>query len=109
MTELIKKSLASPAGDDPLAYVMSDATVDRMSDVIEAAGWQLKNFVKNSIALLNHDSRVVIGHWTDVQVEGEKLISKLNLLPTGTIGGASWRGRVWQYVSVAVVDVSINK
>src|SRR3546814_9550336 len=83
MTELIKKSLASPAGDDPLAYVMSDETVDRMGDVIEAAGWQLKNFVKNPIALFNHDSRFVIGHWTDVKVEGKKLIGKLNLLPKG--------------------------
>src|SRR3546814_12169271 len=62
---------------------MSDETVDRMGDVIEAAGWQLKNFVKNPIALFNHDSRFVIGHWTDVKVEGKKLIGKLNLLPKG--------------------------
>jgi HK97 family phage prohead protease len=83
MTELIKKALASPAGDDPLVYVMSDESVDRMGDVIEAAGWDLKNFKKNPIALFGHDHKFVIGHWTDVKVEGKKLIGRLNLLPKG--------------------------
>src|SRR3546814_9109633 len=62
---------------------MYGETVDRMGYLIEAAGWQLKNFVKNPIALCNHESRFVIGHWTDVKVEGKKLIGKLNLLPKG--------------------------
>lgn len=83
MTDLIKKALASPAGDDPLAYVMSDETVDRMGDVIEAKGWQLKNFAKNPIALFGHDHRFVIGHWTDVKVQGGQLIGRLNLLARG--------------------------
>lgn len=83
MTDLIKKALVSPAGDDPLAYVMSDETVDRMGDVIEAKSWNLKNFVKNPVALFNHDHRFVIGHWSDVKVQGDKLVGKLNLLPKG--------------------------
>ena len=83
MADLIKKSVASPAGSDPLTYVMSDETVDRMGDVIEAKGWQLANFAKNPIALFGHDSSFVVGHWTDVRVQGRKLIGKLNLLPAG--------------------------
>jgi HK97 family phage prohead protease len=83
MADMIRKAIAAPAGDDPLTYVMSDETVDRMGDVIEADGWKLTNFLKNPIALFNHDYKFVIGHWTDVKVQGAKLIGKLNLLPQG--------------------------
>ena len=83
MADLIKKAIAAPAGDDPMTYVMSDESVDRMGDVIEAKGWGLDNFQKNPVALFGHDHSFVIGHWTDVKVAGGKLIGKLNLLPAG--------------------------
>lgn len=83
MTDVIKKASASPAGDDPLVYVMSDESVDRMGDVIEAKGWNLSNFAKNPIALFGHKSDFIVGHWTDVKVQGGKLIGRLNLLPRG--------------------------
>lgn len=83
MADLIKKAVVAPAGSDPLTYIMSDETIDRMGDVIEAKGWQLANFAKNPIALFGHDNSFVIGHWTDVRVQGSKLIGKLNLLPAG--------------------------
>jgi HK97 family phage major capsid protein/HK97 family phage prohead protease len=83
MTEVLHKSLASPAGSDPLAYVMSDESVDRMGDVIEAKGWRLNHFKRNPIALFNHKSDFPIGHWTDVKVDGDRLVGKLNLLPAG--------------------------
>lgn len=80
---IIQKSLASEAGSDPLEFVMSDETVDRMGDVIEAKGWRLANFKKNPIALFGHKSDFVIGHWTDVRVEAGRLVGKLKLLPAG--------------------------
>lgn len=83
MADLIKKAIASPLGSDPLTYVMSDETVDRVGDVISAKGWQLGDFVKNPVALFAHDHRFVIGHWSDVRVAGGKLLGKLNLLPAG--------------------------
>jgi len=83
MTEVVKKALASPAGTDPLVYVMSDETVDRMGDVIEAKGWNLENFRRNPIALFGHKSDFVVGHWTDVKIAGGKLVGRLNLLPAG--------------------------
>lgn len=83
MIDLIKKAIASPPGDDPLTFVMSDETVDRVGDVIEAKGWQLANFQKNPIALFSHRHDFPIGHWTDVKVAGGKLIGRLNLLPKG--------------------------
>lgn len=83
MSDLIKKAVASPPGDDPLVYVMSDETVDRMGDVIEAKGWRLDNFIKNPIALFGHDHNFIVGHWTNVKVQGGKLVGNLNLLPAG--------------------------
>lgn len=83
MTDMITKALAAPAGDDPLVYVMSDETKDRMGDVIESKGWKLGNFKRNPIALFGHKSDFVIGHWTDVKVEAGKLVGRLNLLPAG--------------------------
>jgi HK97 family phage prohead protease len=84
MSEMMKKAIASPAvGDDPLVYVMSDETVDRVGDVIKADGWQIGNFLKNPIALFGHDHKFIVGHWTDVKVQGKRLIGRLNLLPKG--------------------------
>lgn len=83
MVDVIHKASASPAGSDPYTYVMSDESVDRMGDVIEAKGWKLGHFQRNPIALFNHKSDFPIGHWTDVKVEGDRLVGKLNLLPAG--------------------------
>lgn len=84
MTELTKKAItAAPVGGDPLTYVLSDETVDRVGDVISVKGWQLDDFKKNPVALFNHDPGFILGHWTDVKVVGKQLIGKLNLLPAG--------------------------
>lgn len=83
MSKIVRKATASPAGDNPLMYVMSDETVDRVGDVIHANGWQLDSFTKNPVALFGHDHSFVIGHWSDVAVKAGKLIGKLNLLPAG--------------------------
>jgi HK97 family phage prohead protease len=83
MADLIKKTVASAAGEDPLVYVMSDETVDRVGDVIKASGWNLQNFAKNPVALFGHDHKFIVGHWTDVKVQGKQLIGRLKLLPKG--------------------------
>lgn len=84
MTELTKKAItAAPVDGDPLTYVLSDETVDRVGDVISVKGWQLEDFKKNPVALFNHDPSFIVGHWTDVKVVGKQLIGKLNLLPAG--------------------------
>src|SRR5687768_1151174 len=67
-------------GDDPLEYVMSDDTVDRMGDIIEPDGWVLTNFKRNPIALFGHDSRFIVGKWKNVRVEGDKLLGRLELM-----------------------------
>jgi HK97 family phage major capsid protein/HK97 family phage prohead protease len=77
---LVRKDAVAPLGDDPLEYVMSDATVDRYGDTIDAKGWDLTEFRANPIALFGHDSKFIVGHWTNVHVEGDRLLGHLHLV-----------------------------
>src|SRR5215831_6107720 len=76
----IKTTAAAPPGDNPLEFIMSDESIDRMGDVIESDGWRLDNFKNNPVALFSHDSRFPIGNWRDVGVRNSKLIGRLDLL-----------------------------
>lgn len=79
---LVKKTVAMRG--DGLEFVMSDDTVDTYGDVIDPKGWDLRWFKKNPIALFSHDSRLPIGTWESVRVEGGKLVGKLKLAAKGT-------------------------
>ena len=81
MDKRIKASAAPPPGSDPFEFVMSDASVDRMGDIIEQDGWQLDNFKRNPIALFGHSSGFPIGKWRDVGVKDGKLTGKLEMMP----------------------------
>jgi HK97 family phage major capsid protein/HK97 family phage prohead protease len=83
MTVIHKTTVALAAGD-PLTFVLSDATKDRMGDIIDPKGWVLDNFKSNPMALFNHNSGFPIGHWEDVKVQGGRLIGKLKLAARGT-------------------------
>ena len=74
--EMVFKTVASDGG---LEFVLSDDTVDRYGDVIEAAGWVLTSFKKNPIALFGHRSDFPIGRWADLKVVDNKLVRKLVL------------------------------
>jgi HK97 family phage major capsid protein/HK97 family phage prohead protease len=84
MTVIHKTTVALAAGGDPLTFVLSDATKDRMGDIIDPKGWVLDNFRSNPMALFNHNSGFPIGHWEDVKVQGGRLIGKLKLAARGT-------------------------
>src|SRR5262245_18540916 len=74
---------APPPSGEPMEFVLSDNSVDRVGDVIEQ-NWTLTNFRKNPIALFNHDRDKVIGSWSNVRVEDNRLLGKLNLAAEGT-------------------------
>jgi hypothetical protein len=76
----VKTTAAPPPGDNPLEYVMSDASIDRVGDVIEPAGWMLDNFTRNPIALFGHNAGFPIGKWHDVRVKDARLIGRLELM-----------------------------
>ena len=69
---------------DPLTFVLSDETVDRMGDVIRSDGWDTRQFKNNPIALFGHDHASVIGVWENVRVEGKRLLGTLRLAKKGT-------------------------
>jgi HK97 family phage prohead protease len=75
---------APPPGDAPNEFVMSDSSVDRVGDIIEADGWTLKNFRAHPIALLNHDRDQIIGKWANVRIEDGRLVGRLDLADPGT-------------------------
>ena len=43
------KATVDPANADLLTMVASDATLDRYAEVIDAAGWDLRNYLRNQI------------------------------------------------------------
>jgi HK97 family phage prohead protease len=75
---------AAPADGAANEFVLSDASIDRMGDVIDQAGWDLKNVKNAPIALFNHDRNQVIGSWADVAVRNGKLTGRLELAEQGT-------------------------
>lgn len=82
MTMLHKTAAGKVAGS--LTYVLSDATLDRMGDIIEPDGWKLSRFRKNPIALFGHQTSFPIGTWKSVRVEDGKLIGELAPAAQGT-------------------------
>ena len=79
---IVHKTVAS--NGEGLEFVLSDATVDRYGDIVDPAGWVLANFKKNPIALFGHSGGFPIGTWSNVRVEGEQLVARLNLAAKGT-------------------------
>lgn len=67
-----------------MTYVLSDSTVDRYGDIVEPAGWDLRWFKKNPIALFGHNAGFPIGNWKNPRVEGGKLIAELMPAQRGT-------------------------
>ena len=79
---IVHKAVAEKG--DGLEFVLSDGTVDRYGDIVEAEGWDLRNFKKNPIALFGHSSGFPIGTWANLRVEGGKLLGRLVLAAKGT-------------------------
>jgi HK97 family phage prohead protease/HK97 family phage major capsid protein len=81
------KSAPPPSGDRN-EFVMSDNSLDRQGDVIEASGWDLSSFKPgqkfNPIALFNHRPDFVVGNWEKVRVKGNQLIGRFKPLDPGT-------------------------
>lgn len=75
---------ASPTATDPFEFVMSSDSVDRIGDIVDIKGIDLKGFKQNPLALWNHDSDVPIGTWSNVRKEEHRLIGTLSLAAPGS-------------------------
>ena len=59
-----------------VSAIVSSESIDRDGDVIRAAGWDLKNFMRHPVVLANHDYsslRSQIGVWEKMEVNGNKM------------------------------------
>jgi HK97 family phage major capsid protein/HK97 family phage prohead protease len=83
MKAVFKDIARAAVADDPLDYVMSDGVPDRFGDVVDPAGWDLKNFKSNPIALFGHNRDFPIGSWMNVKVDKGQLQGRLKLLDRG--------------------------
>jgi phage head maturation protease len=79
---VVHKTHVSPGHG--LEFILSDATPDRMGDVIEADGWDLSDFKSNPVALFNHNPNFPIGKWANLRIVNGKLRGHLQLAPEGT-------------------------
>lgn len=80
--QVVKKTHVSPGHG--LEFILSDATPDRMGDVIEAEGWDLTDFKNNPVALFNHNPNFPIGKWANLRIADGRLRGHLQLAPEGT-------------------------
>ena len=72
-------------GDRQYEFTASTETQDRDGEVIDAAGWDLKNFKKNPVIMYAHDySSLPIGKAAKVWVHGGKLKNNVEFPPEGT-------------------------
>ena len=55
-TYIIKRTEPTSSTKEKVSFVASSATPDRYGDIIDQKGWILKNYKKNPVVLLNHDS-----------------------------------------------------
>jgi HK97 family phage prohead protease len=80
--DLIRKVTVAQAAGSDLSFVMSDETKDRMGDVIDQKGWVLGD--GEPPAFFNHNSNFPVGRWSNVRVEGRRLLGDLKLAARGT-------------------------
>ena len=78
----VREKTAPPPNDNPREFVLSDESVDRMGDVIEAKGWALDAIQTAPPALFNHNKDIVLGTWHDLRVERGRLLGRLQWMET---------------------------
>lgn len=82
MDKVLKTGAGKVSGS--MTYVLSDDTLDRYGDIVDPAGWDLRWFKRNPIALFGHNSSFPIGNWKNVRVDGGKLMADLAPAARGT-------------------------
>ena len=89
-----------------MEFVLSDESLDRMGDIIVAAGWHLDSFKRNPVALAFHRSDWVIGRWSNLRIENKELRGHLELAAEGTSDTDEIRRLVHAGFLKAVLPVS---
>ncbi len=69
-------------GDRQIRVIASDATVDRVNDVMVAEGCDVSDYKSNPIILAQHDPNQPIGRST-ISIQGGKVIALIDFAPAG--------------------------
>ena len=109
---IYKHTLVKAVGADRTAtFIASDDSVDRYGDIVDANGWDVRDFKKNSLFLFGHQShKLPIGKVLRTWVEGNKFMAKVMFLPEGLDDFADkcWRllqGEFLKAVSVGFMPI----
>ena len=64
------------ADNGKITFVASDETLDRGNEVIPIDSWDLKNFKKNPVLLVNHDYKVenIVGLAKNIRIENNQML-----------------------------------
>ena len=94
MSDIVYRA-ARPTDADPFEYVMSDESIDRMGEVIQADGWDLAAFKSNPIGLFNHNADAIIGRWENVRIIGKQLRARFVFAEEGTSAAVDSARKLW--------------
>jgi HK97 family phage major capsid protein/HK97 family phage prohead protease len=109
MEDLIYR-IARQSETDPFEYVLSDETLDRMGEVINADGWDLNDFKDGGKAplLLNHNPNAIIGRWENLRVSGKRLLGKMVFAKAGISPLADEMRGHWEDGNLRAVSVGFK-
>jgi HK97 family phage prohead protease/HK97 family phage major capsid protein len=109
MSDLVYRT-ATQSDADPFEYVLSDETVDRMGEVINADGWDLDDFKSGMKAplLLNHNPNAIIGRWENLRVQGKRLLGKMVFARKGLSQLADEMRGHWEDGNIRAVSVGFK-
>lgn len=70
------EAVVQKAEDGKITFVASDETLDRSGEVIPIETWDLTNFMRNPVMLVDHDYCVenIIGLAKNIRIEGKQLL-----------------------------------
>ena len=83
--KILENCEVKKVGERQYEFIASTADMDRDGEVIDVAGWDLKNFKKNPVIMFGHDYRSLpIGKATKIGVKDGKLMNVVEFPPEGT-------------------------
>jgi len=81
---VVRVAVADPVAEADtrkIRFLFSDGSVDRAGDSIDPAGWDIKSFLANPVALWSHDSvSPPIGRASNVGPSGNKLMGDIEFI-----------------------------
>jgi hypothetical protein len=113
MTQMIRRTMPARStrfvgaglSDREIRVIASDATPDRVGDVLDPAGCDLTNYRRNPIVLAQHDAAEPIGRCSRIAVEGGAVVATIQFPAEGVSDTADLYCRLMKNGVVSAVSV----